>query len=254
MGRELIKRGLFEFVLFFVLGISIPALVDTFREARNTTKLLVLTEGLIPVFSKDTAILYSRVHEPFGMIFPRRGVFYLERPFQLESGLIEVKVFAWINYQNIYDSGKFWLVLKDENILVQNNCLQIGRIFKNVHLEKIYTSKDREWNLVALKGYFPVRLTRSFTDTYEASFFSSTLLWVTTTTLTIDGATYPRHIPQPTGYFAVLIILIAVVVTLNFLQLYFRGSGRLDSRYRRVLLAIDICGFTGGIIFTYFLG
>lgn len=241
-------RRIFEFFSFFITGVLLVAALTWWKPDKNAPRLLVDTRSSIPVFVTDTAALYDTCQHRIGKLYPD-AVVYMVRPFVIDSGRIRIKMYGWIYYENIFNLGKEWLVIHDENIRVKNNLAKIGRISKNTRFSRGFSPNNWEWNFVSLDCYVKIRSLRSLVYSRYQPIFSHRWPYAITTDLTTDGSKYPTgryklmdiHLP---GFFAMFLF----VGMIMFLWFYFRKTGRLHCRDRWVLFMIDVVGFTAGVI------
>jgi hypothetical protein len=201
----------------------------------------------IPAFTMDTAILYDTNHRAVGKLYPSGGVVYVQRPFRIDSGRILVRIYGWIYYKNIFNLGKEWLLINDENIRVKNNCTKIGRLAKHTHIQRIYSPEDREWNFFSLDCYVRIQSLQSYVYSRYQPLFSDQWPNVFKTDLTREGCKYPPRRKLIHIGFAQFFAILFMLGMLILLRFYFKYTGRMHSRDRWVLLIIDIAGFSAGV-------
>lgn len=243
-----IRRGVVEFILFFLTGASIVTLINFVNEGHHAPQALVDTRNSIPVFTMDTAILYDTNHRSVGKLYPSGGVVYVQRPFSIDSGRIHVRIYGWIYYKCIFNLGKEWLLINDENIRVKNNCIKIGRLAKQTRIRRIYSPEDREWNFFSLDCNVRIQSLQSYVYSRYQPVFSDQWPYVVTTELTTNGSKFAtgRRLIDPMT-FPEFFAISPMVFMFAMLWLYFRHTGRMQCRDRWVLLIIDIAGFMAGV-------
>lgn len=248
----MMRRKIFDFLLFFVAGIAIGVLSGINDDDAGRHIRLVNVSDMVPVCMKDTVFLNDSSFNRVGLLYPT-AVVYLEKPFQVRDRMIRVHVYGWIYYENIYNTGMDWLVLKDENIRTRNNFIRIGRVLKNIRLNPVYSPEGFIWNLVSYEGFVPIGQIRSYFEMAESSTFRHRAI-VVTTDLTKEGIHYPErrfdHTDTNWENFIKPLFFVIVMIALYF---YFTKTGRMRCPGQWILLLTDISGFVIGISITMLL-